>query len=922
MKCNEFCFGITWSILFIQHYFPQFSVICTPFFQNLKIALFTIWFLGLQFVLFGQSATLTGMVKNDKGYFVNNAHIKISKSDKGTTTDEKGFFSIEIPAGESVKIEVTSAEYETHSEFVSLAEGSTEHVLIFLNTRTLGEFIKTAIDPGTSGTGYYKPVGPESIPTPIPNIESQLVFLGTGVAKSNELSAGYNVRGGNFDENLIYLNGIEIYRPFLARSGQQEGMSFINPYMVDNILFSSGGFDARYGDKLSSVLDVSYKDPQKFAATAVGSLLGANVYVQDKASIRLNYLFGARYQTNAYLFGALDTKGDYKPSFLDVQGMINYSINEKTRLTLFGTYADNKYRIVPENRETNWGSINEALRFTVYYEGQEVTQFRTAMGAASIENRPNDHLRLHFITSMFRTVESEHFDILGEYRLDELERDLGSDDFGDVAYTRGVGGFLEHARNDLDAFVINGYHRGTLDWGQDFKNKLQWGVKYQHEIINDKISEWYMLDSAQFNAPHPTDSVGYVDPTAQPYQELNLSYSLKSQNSINSNRITGFIQNRKGWEVKTMYHFVDTLMNQDSSLVLMDTTFETSKYINATIGVRAHYWDFNGQTVFSPRASINYRPALFFRHNNEMYRRNVTFRLSIGFYYQPPFYREICNLQGVINPEIRAQQSIHFVFGTDYTFFMWNRRFKFTGEAYYKHLSNIIPYEIDNVRIRYFGENNAKGYATGLDFKLNGQFVKGIESYASLSFLRTEEDILDDYYYNYFNSDGDLIVPGYTFNSVAVDSERVEPGYIPRPTDQFLNFSLFFQDKMPEEWDTKKIKWSTFKVNLNLMFGSRLPYGPPGDERYNDTIRSSFFRRIDIGFSKDIIGSKTDRTKFSEKSILNHIENMWISLEVFNLLDIENTTNYNWITDVSGRRYSIPNTLTSRRINLKLVMQF
>lgn len=888
----------------------------------MRVLFILISILSVQIGTLAQTATLTGTVKNDRGYYVNNANVKISGTTKGTTTNEQGKFSLEVPAGEQIKVIVSSAEYETHSEYLTLNEGDTKDLYVILMTRMLRPFDATAKDPGTSGMTYYKPVGAANIPSPLPNLESQLRFSQVGVSQNNELSAGYNVRGGNFDENLIYLNGIQIFRPFLARSGQQEGLSFINPYMVDNILFSAGGFDARYGDKLSSVLDVSYKDPKKFGAAGVASFLGVSAYVQDRPSIRTNYLLGVRYQTNAYLLGALDTKGDYKPAFLDIQGMVNYHINENTRLTLYGTYADNKYRIVPENRETNWGSINEALRFTVYYEGQEITQFKTAFGAASIENRPNDHLRLYYTTSMYRTVESEHFDLLGEYKLDELERDLGSDDFGDVAYTRGVGGFLEHARNDLDAFVANGYHRGILDWGKDYKNKFQWGVKYQHEIINDKMSEWYMVDSARFNAPHPADSVGYVDPSAQPYQELNLSYNLKSQNSVTSNRVTGFVQNRKGWEIKKMKHFADTLLNEDSVLVYTDSTFETSEYVNATIGVRAHYWGFNGQTVFSPRASINYRPALFFKHNNEMYRRNVTFRFATGFYYQPPFYREIRNLRDQINPAIRAQESIHFIFGTDYTFFMWNRRFKLTGEAYYKYLANIIPYEIDNVRIRYYGTNNAKGYATGLDFKLNGQFVKGIESYASLSFLRTQEDILDDYYYNYYNSDGEKIIAGYTANSVAVDSQKIEPGYIPRPTDQFLNFSLFFQDKMPEEWNTEKVKWSTFKVNLNLMFGSRLPYGPPGDERYNDTLRGPFFRRVDIGFSKDIIGPSTDRTKFSEKSILNHIDNMWISLEVFNLLDIQNTTNYNWITDVTGRKYSIPNTLTSRRINLKLVMQF
>ncbi|MCB9194757.1 MAG: carboxypeptidase-like regulatory domain-containing protein [Flavobacteriales bacterium] len=874
-------------------------------------------------MVLGQTGTIVGVVKNDQGYYVNNANVSIPKTKIGTTTDEKGNFTLVVPANIEHHLIISSAEFEPFEEDVIVGNGESIKILAILSTRMLKDFTTVAKDPGTSGMQLYKPVKAENISLPVPNLENQLRFIGVGVTQNNELSAGYNVRGGNFLENLIYLNGIEIYRPFLARSGQQEGLSFINPYMVDNIMFSAGGFDARYGDKLSSVLDVYYNDPKEFKATAVTSLLGASVYFQDRPSVKTNYLFGARYQTNAYLFGALDTKGEYKPAFLDVQGMMNHYITENLRLTVFASYADNKYRVVPENRETNWGSINEALRFTVYYEGQEITQFRTFIGAASIQqNALRDKLKLFYTTSVFKTVETEHFDVLGEYKLDELERDLGSDDFGEVAYTRGVGGYLEHARNNLDAIVANAYHRGELDWGNDYKNKLKWGFKYQHEEINDELSEWYMLDSARFNAPHPQDSVGYVDPNAQAYQELNLSYSLKSKNQLSSNRATGFIQNRKSWEIKTTAHFQDTILVNDTTLAFIDSTFETSKYVNATIGVRAHYWDYNGQTVFSPRASINYRPALFFKHNNQIYRRNVTFRFATGYYYQPPFYREIRNLQGEINPEIRAQKSIHFIFGTDYTFFMWDREFKFTGEAYYKYLTDLIPYEIDNVRTRYFGENNAKGYATGLDFKINGQFVKGIESYASLSFLRTREDILDDYYYEYYNSDGKKIVPGYTANNVAVDSQKIEPGYIPRPTDQFASFSLFFQDKMPEEWDTEKVKWSTFKVNLTLMFGTRLPYGPPGDERYNDTIRGSLFRRVDIGFSKDIIGPHTDRTKFGKKSILNGIDNMWISLEVFNLLDIVNSTNYNWITDVSGRKYSIPNTLTSRRINLKLVVLF
>jgi hypothetical protein len=870
---------------------------------------------------YSQTATIKGTVKNINNYYAKDANVHVKKGDNGTTVDENGKFSLTVPAGKSFTLVISSAEFQTFEESYVLGENEVEEIFVILETRSLDPYKVNALDPGTSGLQVYKPIKPSSISSPSDNLETQLKFANVGVRQNSELSAGYNVRGGNFDENLIYVNGIEIYRPFLARSGQQEGLSFINPYMVENIAFSAGGFDAKYGDKLSSVLDVYYHKPREFKATAQASFMGANVYVQDKVGVRSSYLLGARYHTNAYLFGALDTQGEYKPVFVDIQGMYNFAINENMLLSVYGSYADNKYQVIPQSRETNWGSINEALRFTVFYEGQEVTQFQTFMSAVSLQQKAKKgKITLNYVSSVFRTIQSESFDLLGEYKLEELERDLGSDDFGDVAYTRGVGGFLEHARNNIDALVANAYHKGSYNWGAN--NKFEWGAKYQHEIINDEIHEWNFLDSARFNAPHAADSVGYVDPGAQPYQDLSLSYNIKATNSVSSNRITGFLQNRKGWQLAKQQQFSDSLIQEgDSVLTWVDTTFETHKYLNGTIGVRAHYWDYNGQTVFSPRASLSFTPALFFNHNNQIYRRNIVFRLASGFYYQPPFYREIRNLQGALNPNIRAQKSIHFVFGTDYTFFMWNRSFKFTGEAYYKHLTDIIPYEIDNVRTRYYGVNNAKGYATGLDFKINGQFVNGIESYASLSFLRTYEDILDDYYIDYYNSDGEVIVPGFTANDEAVDSASVEPGYIPRPTDQFASFNLFFQDKMPEEWDTEKIKWSTFKVNLSLVFGTRLPYGPPGDERFKDTLRSSLYRRVDIGFSKDLIGEHTDRTKFGKKSIFKHVERMWVSLEVFNLLDIINTTNYNWITDVSGRKYSVPNNLTSRRINLKLVIE-
>lgn len=888
-----------------------------------------------------QTVVLYGEVKNESGNPVKEANVYITNiTGLGTTTNAKGEFSLTVPTGKKLTLKISSAEYQTHIEYIWPLDNVEKKIQVILNYKMLDPFTKRVYDPGTSTTERFDPIRPERLPSPLPNIESQLPFTTVGVSQRSELSAGYNVRGGTFDENLIYLNGIEIYRPFLARAGQQEGLSFINPSLVENVIFSAGGFDAKYGDKLSSVMDVNYKDPRKFNAGFTASLLGASAFVQDTINWRSNYLFGARYQTNSYLLGALDTKGEYKPVFVDLQGMYNRYINENSRLTLFGSYANNKYSIKPQNRETNWGSINEALRFTVYYEGQEVTQFETFLGAASVEQRFNHNkLKLNYVTSIFRTVESEHFDILGEYKLDELERDLGSDQFGEVAYNRGVGAFLNHARNDLDALVFNAYHNGSFvnsskRWSnldpikksnskiENVNSKWEWGIKYQNELINDRIKEWNYIDSARFNLPRIVDSVGYTDPTAQPYDYLHLNYSVRTNNRVSSNRVMAFIQNRRNVEFKKMVHFKDSLFLNDSTKIWIDTTFESHQYINATLGIRANYWDFNGQTVVSPRFSINFKPAWFFVYKDDIYRRNVTFKFSTGFYYQPPFYREMRNLVGEINPQIRAQQSIHFIGGIDYTFFIWERPFKFVSELYYKHLSNIIPYEVDNIRVRYYGINNAKGYATGLDMRINGQFVKNIESYASLSVMKTAEDIFNDYYYTYFNSEGKVIVPGLTQNNVATDSARTEPGFLPRPTDQRVSFALFFQDQMPEEWNTEKVKWSTFKVNLTMFFGSALPYGPPGAERYKQVLRTSFYRRVDIGFVKDIINEETNKSKYKSTSWIHKISNMWVSLEVFNLLDIANVTNYTWVTDVTGRQYSVPSNLTARRLNLKFVMQF
>ena len=865
-------------------------------------------------LVFGQeNVTIKGSLKTSKGKPINKANISVIGTKIGTTSNKKGEFKFEIENTGSFNLEVSHVKYQKISK--KLNSDTDSVIFIKMKNKVLQTLDVEYKDPGSSTTEILPTINASNVALPSGNIEGLLSSVGFGVRQNNELSSGFNVRGGNFDENLIYVNGIEVYRPFLARSGQQEGLSFINPSMVENIVFSAGGFDAKYGDKLSSVLDISYREPVDFEANLSTSLLGTQLQFGDRPNSLINYNFGFRYRTNAYLLGALDTKGEYQPRFADVQGLINFNLNEKLKLTAFGTAANNLFSVQPENRQTNFGNINEALRFTVYYEGQENTQYKTYMGALSLQHQTTEKLSLNYFISTFNTDETEYFDLLGEYRLDELERDLSSDQYGDVAYNRGVGAFLNHARNQLKANVINFYHKG------DFINKKQktsWGLKLQGENVTNDIKEWNYLDSARFNTPKPIDSVGYQDPSSIPYQQLVLSNLIKANNKIASSRVTGFIQHRfkfnRSKEINLQY-------NTDSNFNL-DTTFTSQDYFTATIGARANYWTFNNQTVFSPRINIKWRPAFYKYENNQIIRKNITFRLATGYYYQPPFYRAARYLDGSINPTIRAQKSIHIVAGGDLVFNMWDRKFKFGSEIYYKFLQDIIPYEIENVRVNYYGENLASGYARGIDLKINGEFVEGIQSYASLSWLQTKEDLSNDFYYEYFNQNGEKIIPGYTIDQNRADSILYEPGFIPRPTDQRLSFSMFFQDQMPDDWDTEKVKWSNMKVNINVLVASRLPYGPPGNKRYSDTLRSSFYKRVDIGFSKDLINNETDRSKFKEKSIFNEIEALWIAFEVFNLLDISNTTNYTWIRDVSGRQYSIPSFLTSRRLNLKLVARF
>ncbi|MFZ6052534.1 TonB-dependent receptor [Halocola ammonii] len=831
------------------------------------------------------TGTLTGVVTdgNDDPIVGASVYIK-SRPSTGTYTDEDGRYELTLAANYNYTVVYSYTGRKVTRE-VNLKSGQELEIDVSINY---------AIDVGVADVvgrnDREKPmqtIDPKiynKLPTPGGGIEA---LLRTTIANTaSELSSAYSVRGGSFDENLVYVNDIQVYRPFLVRAGQQEGLSFPNPDMVENIEFSAGGFEAKYGDRMSSVLDIQYRKPKEFGGTVSAGLLGGSAHVEGVSkNKRFTHNTGFRYKSNSYLLNSLDTQGDYDPNYTDLQTYLTYEVSPILDINFLGNYSRNQYNFVPSSRETNLGTINEALRFQVDFEGQEVTEFETFFGAISANYQPNEFTMLRFIGSAFQTYESETFDIIGSYRLDELERDLGSDEFGEVLRNRGIGSFINHARNSLDARVLNFTHKGSWEIEQT-DHFVQWGARYQHELINDRISEWDLIDSAGFASPHPPDFTGNSMSQEIPVQNL-----VKAENTTSSSRLTAYLQDSYSWENDEGAEFT------------------------ANLGVRGHYWDFNNQFVGGPRANFSYKPKWSRTitdslGNDSTISKDIVFTAAGGYYWQPPFYREMRGLDGSINEDIKAQQAIHAVVGADYIFSAWNRPFKLKAELYYKDLNYLIPYEVENVRLRYFATNNSRGYATGLDVMLNGEFVRGVQSWLRASFLTTQEDLLDDSYTEYYNEAGEQIIPGVTQDPTAVDSTTFYPGFVPRPTDQTFSFSMFFQDEMP--------RWPEYKVQLLLYFATGLPFGPPTFDRYNDTERTPPYRRVDVGFSRDLITEKNKNNNWFTSTF----EQGWISLEVFNLLGINNTINYTWIEDVNGLQYSVPNFLTGRRVNLKLVLQF
>ena len=804
--------------------------------------------LFLSIKVFSQNAEINGVILDANDFPIENVNI-ISNS-SGTISNSNGFYSINVNSNQDINIEFTHINFKKISlkfnlndneifEFNPVMNKSIEQIaIIVLNSKSRENF---------SGVSNIDPEIIRKIRGAQPGIENLLKTL-PGVNISNELSTQYSVRGGNFDENLVYVNDVEVYRPFLIRSGQQEGLSFVNTDLIKSINFSSGGFQSKYGDKMSSVLDIKYRKPLKNKFSGNLNLLGSRISsdLLSKNS-KISNILGFRYRDNSLLVESKETKTNYRPSFIDFQNLFNYTLSDKIELSLFSNISVNNYNYAPKTRQTNFGTLEDPTALIVYYDGQEKDKYKTFFSSLTTKINLNKNLILKFIASTFNTIENEYFDILAQYNLGEINSSIGDEDLGEVEFSEGIGAQLNHARNSLDALIFN--IENKLYYKID-DNNLEFSVKYTSENIDDRIIEWEVIDSAGFSIDPP-----FINSLSQQPYESNqgpiLPFSnIRTTSSTKIKRLQSYLQWSK------------VVNNENGKL-----------YYNA--GVRIHGWKINQNkpnTVISPRAQFAIKPN---------WEKDMLFRLSTGIYYQPPFYRELRDYDGNINYNLKAQKSIHFVLSNDYSMKIWNRPFKLLTEIYYKKMDDVNSYTIDNVRIRYSANNDAKAYAYGLDLRLNGEFVPGTESWFSLGYLRTEENINNQ-------------------------------GYIARPTDQRLKFGVLFQDYIPNIPD--------LKMYLNLIYNTGVPGGAPSySSPYNYLNRLPDYKRADLGISYVIVGN----TKKYKNGFRSLFEELTVGLEIFNMFDVQNSITNTWVRDVySKRQFSIPNYLTPRIFNLNLEFKF
>lgn len=772
-----------------------------------------------------QTFTLQGRVTDENNEPIEFASVSCLKQGKMTMTSLKGEYSMQLHSADSVVIKFSMIGYKAKTRVLRRPRGKqTLQIVLHSDENQLGEVTITGKKIETGQMEDISKAHLKSLPSASGNAVEELIQSQAGVSTHSELSSQYNVRGGSFDENSVYIDNVEIYRPFLVRSGQQEGISVINPDMVEKISFSTGGYEARYGDKMSSALNIKYRKPKKFEATASASMLGASAFI-GVSNKKVSWSNGFRYKTTKHLLGSMDTKGEYSPTFIDYQTYLTYTPNKRWEIKLLGNISDNHYNFTPEDRETKFGTMENVKAFQVYFDGQEKDVFRTFFGAVGITRNFGEKTSLSLIASAFNTREQEKYDIQGQYWLTQTE----------TSENLGVGTYFQHARNYLKAHVESAK---LLFKTKYKKHDIEGAFTFKKEKITENSVEYEMRDSSNYSIPHTG-------------KDLYMIYSMRAKNVLDANRIEAYVQDA--------FRFTS---NNEKTLYTLN------------YGVRLSHWSYTKETIVSPRVSLGIIPA---------FNENITMRFATGLYYQAPFFKELRDTttqNGItyasLNSKAKSQRSIHFIAGFDYRFRMNNRSFKFTAEAYYKALGNLVPYSVNNVKVVYYGSNESSGHAAGIDLKLYGEFVPGTDSWLSLSLMNT--------------------------------SMKLNGKSIPLPTDQRYAINLFFTDYFPgtDRW----------KMSLKLALADGLPFSAPHQELESNVFRAPAYKRADIGLSYRLLNNEGKQRKHIQ------LRNVWLGAECLNLFGINNVNSYYWITDVTGGQYAVPNYLTGRQINFRVTVDF
>jgi hypothetical protein len=804
-----------------------------------------------------KSAVIRGQVLDENESPFSNVSVTILGQQKGIVTNDSGLFRLKVPADKAFALVFTYTGYKTVQQNFLLSEDEEEiiSVHIELGATELGEVV-VSDNRQRREVGLIKP-NPKSVinlPSPVMGVEGLIkVFVGS----NNELTSQYNVRGGSYDENLIYVNDFEIFRPYLVRSGQQEGLSFINPMMVRNINFYNGGFQAHYGDKMSSVLDIQYNKPKTFGGSAYVSILEQGAHVEGlELKNRLSYVVGVRNRSNRNLLKSQETQGNYVPSSQDIQALISYQLSNKWQAEALGNVSRTKFTLIPQFQQLTSSVFSPYftanLGVDIFFEGREQDAYSTGMAGLSATYQANKKLRLKWMASRFENDEKENIDITGAYLFGDRSFDKSEADFGLIVNPLGAGIFQTYARNTLNIVDYNFSHKGNLDKG---RHVFQWGLGYDKTRISDQLNEWEYQDSAGYSLPYNPNL-------------LQLNKVTRSSANLDINKFNGYIQ--------------DNIVSGDSI-----------KAFTLQAGLRFNYNDLNQELLLSPRVSASWKPD---------WKKDIIFKAAAGAFHQPPFYREMRRYDGSLNTAVKAQRSLQAIAGLDYNFYGLRRPLRLSAEAYYKRMTNVVPYDIDNVRIRYFGENRAKAYAAGLEMRLFGEIVKDAESWISLGLMKTKEDLENDFHKVY--KIDSLNVP--------TDSSLVEGGWLRRPTDRFISFGMFFQDYLA----TNK----NFKVYISTLYGSNLPYNIPGSVKYRNALQIQPYIRMDIGFSALLLD--TEKSNRRSHSPFRNFETIWASFEIFNLIDRPNTISYLLIKDFANNTFTMPNRLTPRLVNFKLVARW